>query len=216
MDKKIIIITLGDLIDRGPDSIKAIDIAMKGIKINGADITYESLMGNHEQFLLGCMLGGDSEINDPYNWVSNGGNAVLENLNLVEDAWTRKSFPSMLRRSLGTDRIEFLENLKSHIRIGDILFIHAGVNPDCDLNEWLSKPWSEYSRDHWLWIRGPFLEHNSNYPDDVVVVHGHTIQENVKITPHRVSVDIGTVFGYNKSIGCVLIDKNNVEIIKTD
>ena len=55
-------------------------------------------------------------------------------------------------------------SLRPNWRSGDMLFVHAGVNPRFDLEAFLAAPWNtplaSLDEDrHWAWVRWPFLEH---------------------------------------------------------
>lgn len=63
----------------------------------------------------------------------------------------------------------------------DYVFVHAGINPDRDLND--------QSRNDLLWIRERFLKHKSSFAK--VVVHGHTISEAIEIQTNRIGLDTG-------------------------
>lgn len=59
----------GDLIDRGPNSRRVVEIAIEN--------NFKSVLGNHELFALSVMRGGKWRSgwgNDGYLWIKNGGN----------------------------------------------------------------------------------------------------------------------------------------------
>ena len=64
-----------------------------------------------------------------------------------------------------------------HVRIGDYLFVHAGVDPD--------KPIDQQTPHDMLWIRDAFLEADADFGK--VVVHGHSVTElpEVREQSHR-------------------------------
>src|SRR5690606_11753423 len=64
---------------------------------------------------------------------------------------------------------------------GDYLFVHAGILPEV--------PLEEQSRHDMLWIRDRFLRHAT--PHSHVVVHGHTICEEVDERANRIGIDTG-------------------------
>ncbi len=63
-----------------------------------------------------------------------------------------------------------------HRRVGNVVLVHAGVQPQAAEPE----TWIETSDpmgiddDHPLWIRAPFLGHRGAFGDGLFVVHGHT------------------------------------------
>jgi serine/threonine protein phosphatase 1 len=66
-------------------------------------------------------------------------------------------------------------------RIGDYLFVHAGIRP--------GYPLSAQSQSDLRWIRRPFLADRSDH--GFVVVHGHTISEQVDEQVNRIGIDTG-------------------------
>jgi serine/threonine protein phosphatase 1 len=66
-------------------------------------------------------------------------------------------------------------------KFGDYLFVHAGIRPGVDLEAQVSKDLR--------WIREGFLEDRSDH--GVIVVHGHTIVEDVEEHPNRIAIDTG-------------------------
>jgi serine/threonine protein phosphatase 1 len=67
------------------------------------------------------------------------------------------------------------------IRIGDYLFVHAGVRPGVSLDE--------QTQADLRWIRDPFLTHDGDH--GFVVIHGHTIVEEVDVRSNRIGIDTG-------------------------
>jgi serine/threonine protein phosphatase 1 len=68
------VVLLGDLIDRGPDSLGCLDLAIEAKNRTGADLV-DALAGNHEQMLLATIV-LDGQIHrrkTAYgNWLKNG------------------------------------------------------------------------------------------------------------------------------------------------
>jgi serine/threonine protein phosphatase 1 len=65
--------------------------------------------------------------------------------------------------------------------VGDYAFSHAGVRPGV--------PFGEQRGEDLRWIREPFLDHRGAL--EKVVVHGHTIREEVEFRRHRIGIDTG-------------------------
>ncbi len=178
------IVFLGDLIDRGPDSLGAVDLAIgAGERLGAQDVI--ALMGNHEAMLrlaIEPKTPWEVALDALANWLRNGGDAVARQFVDVdrlprgpEELLTviRVAIPERLRR--------WLSSLSGHGRSGSVLFVHAGVNPDMPLDAFLATPWNvpldQLDEDrHWAWVRWPFLEHDPR-PEGfsgAFVVHGHT------------------------------------------
>ncbi len=140
-------------------------------------------------------------------WIRNGGSAVvsqfLDPRNIPggpEELLTiiRVSAPSRLRDWAGS--------LEPWRRSGDVLFVHAGVNPSERLSTFLSTPWNVPLADlqeerHWAWVRGPFLEYRPGKEgfEGLFVVHGHTPNDKgiaprheEQIARFRLNLDAGS------------------------
>ena len=177
-DRKTRLIFLGDLIDRGPDSLGSLDEAMNAR--NGRFEAVIALLGNHEQMLRRFIDRVDAQAAS--HWMYNGGIEVLCELyehqsGQVKDCDTAE----FVRESLGAGRIAFLEQLDSHWSHGNLLFVHGGLNPGHSLEEHFRQHWSEISNLHWAWIRHPFLYHPVHI-QGLIVVHGHSMARTVP--PH--------------------------------
>ena len=173
---KRIMIFLGDLIDRGPDSIGAVDAAMAAVPTIGADRKV-MLPGNHELDLVDVLDGGD-----PALWLQNGGRTVIDE---VDMDWRSRPWDEVLadlRTTFPADWIAGIRSAPSHLTIGDLLFVHAGVDPHADRGVFLAR---DKSRDdmHWATIRNEFLTWTMGWDRDdtgghmrgpTVIVHGHT------------------------------------------
>ena len=77
--------------------------------------------------------------------------------------------------------IAFLRGLEDQIRIGDYVFVHAGIRPGVALDEQVPGDMR--------WIRGEFIADRT--PRDFAVVHGHTIVDEPELSPLRVGIDTG-------------------------
>ena len=170
------IIFLGDLIDRGSDSLGAVALAMTSAKSASADRTV-FLPGNHELMLHDVLEGGD-----PNLWLLNGGRTVMDE---VDPDW--RSLPwdaalRSLRTALPRRWIESIATAPSHLTAGDLLFVHAGVDPQADRVAFLDRhrPMGEL---HWATIRHAFLTWDEGWDrgdageavrGPTVIVHGHT------------------------------------------
>jgi serine/threonine protein phosphatase 1 len=203
------IVFLGDLIDRGPDSLGAIDLASRGGAIVGADETI-ALMGNHEQMMrlaLDPATRRFDAIDAFQTWLANGGDRVVgEFVDGKQAPVDLETLLDVAKASLPASVRRWLEGLQPHFRSGKVLFVHAGVNPDLPLESFLAAPWNvpldRLDEDrHWAWVRRPFLEHRPG-PDGwsgYFVVHGHTPNDGLRNPSHaeqirnlRLNLDAGS------------------------
>jgi serine/threonine protein phosphatase 1 len=207
-DKRTIVF-LGDLIDRGPDSLGAIDLAMAAKARVGADEAI-ALMGNHEAMMrlaLDPESPGDDAIDALETWIANGGDrTVAEFLKIEEQPDYLDDMLREARASLPPRVLAWLSSLRVSWRSGHVLFVHAGVNPEVELETFLAAPWNmalaKLDEDrHWAWVRRPFLDHRPGMDgfSGFFVVHGHTPNDARREASHadqiagyRLNLDAGS------------------------
>lgn len=194
--EKRILIFLGDVIDRGPDSLGAIDLTVAAKEMLRADESV-TLMGNHEAMLRLALDPGasrDAALDALIQWLRNGGTAVAEQfLDGNGSLGDPDDFLTVLRAAAPMRLREWLSALLPWRRSGALLFVHAGVNPSVPLEAFLAAPWNlplaQLDGDkHWAWIRRPFLEANPGKDgfSGLFVVHGHTPNDaGVAPTPEK-------------------------------
>jgi serine/threonine protein phosphatase 1 len=198
LDRKIIL--TGDLIDRGSQSLRCLDLAIAAAERLDSEVI--GLLGNHEQFLR-IALEEIDEISDlaAGNWIRNGGGAVIEELLAIHPG-NGLDVPA----ALGPARLAWLKSLRSHFLSGQVIAVHAGLNPSTPLAEFLAQPWLVNFRGfkesaHWAWVREPFLDHvpkNGEGHHGLFVVHGHTVPNDDtvpvadQIRRARINLDAGS------------------------
>ncbi|MBS0559566.1 MAG: serine/threonine protein phosphatase [Proteobacteria bacterium] len=171
-----LLVHLGDLVDRGPDSAGVIALLSAGSPIPG--IGTVNLMGNHEHMALTALAGQDRGA--IALWMDNGGAAALDSWRVPPGA-PAAEWPS----HIPSRHLIFLRDLVPMHRLGPYLFVHAGVRPGV--------PIERQSREDLMWIREPFLSFDGDY--GAVVVHGHTPRREAEVRHNRISVDTGAVMG---------------------
>ena len=204
-----VIVFLGDLVDRGPDSLGAIDLAIGAKESVGAD-EQVFLTGNHEAMMrlaLDPKSPWDDALDALETWLLNGGGAVVRQFAHFETPPPDpEGLLTVIRVALPERVRNWLWSLKSHWRSKEVLFVHAGVNPRVDLETFLAAPWnaplSTLDEDrHWAWVRWPFLEHRpgSEGFGGFFVVHGHTPNDGspnatpeLQIARFRLNLDVGS------------------------
>ena len=172
------LIFIGDLVDRGPASAQVVERVI-GLQASGRDVRV--LAGNHEEVFAGALAGDDKALR---MFCRIGGQATALSYGIAADAYERSNYDeiaALLARHVPAAHRLFLAALANTITIGDYTFVHAGVRPDLPLDE---------QRDEDLrWIRAPFLDYDR--PLDRMIVHGHTIADEVERRPHRIGIDTG-------------------------
>ncbi|MBR7619220.1 serine/threonine protein phosphatase [Phenylobacterium sp. 20VBR1] len=175
-----VVVLLGDLIDRGPQSAGCIERAMRLAEEDWCQI--ESLKGNHEEafelFLEDNTVGP--------NWMQHGGGTTLTSygVDINKEAggrgWT--GLQAAFQRAVPEAHRAYVKSMKLWVEFGDYLFVHAGVRPGV--------PIERQSPTDLLWIRQEFLAAEVPYPGKVVV-HGHTPMRQPDLRRWRIGIDTG-------------------------
>lgn len=173
------VVWLGDYVDRGWQPLQVLDLVAAGLGQPGVEEI--RLLGNHEVFLMEAATGIDLSLPRLLNWWRFGGEETLKALAPDARVEDPEELAAALRESLGPERLAFLQGLSLQRRIGDYVFVHAGLHPDRALDDQIEQDL--------LWIREPFLS-GRDWPHPVTVVHGHT-PEGPTALAHRIGVDSG-------------------------
>ena len=202
------LVLLGDLVDRGPQSLAVIQRAMQLQATYGEQIVY--CMGNHDKMLLDFIA---SPLVQRTFYFPHGGRKTMESfvrdappevkeLNAIEQAYyVQHHFAKELA---------FLERGKLYDIIGNVLLTHAGFESN-------SSDLADTTEDDFLWIRDHY-EHPNKTP--YINVFGHTptrlIHKSddiwVSLDRKYIGIDGGCVFGGQLN-GVLLTDQG--EIIET-
>ena len=170
------VILLGDLVDRGPDSAGVIDAA----RAWAARRRVRTLMGNHEEMFLAAF---DSETTLRH-FLRHGGRETLLSYPIGREEYdpaTLEELQGLMRRRVPAAHIAFMAAMEDMIRIGDYVFVHAGIRPGTALDAQVPADLR--------WIRGDFIEDKA--PREFAVVHGHTITDEPALLPRRIGIDTG-------------------------
>ena len=198
------VIHVGDYIDRGPESARALSLAMDYARGGRADF----LIGNHEEFMLDFLrdpAGADLDL-----WMMNGGDATLRSFGVdhalllgYPDAAARRELREQIVAALpGVDG--FLEGLATMVRHGDYAFVHAGVRPGV--------PLERQSAHDLVWIRHEFLGSDADH--GAVIVHGHTPVRRVDVQPNRIGIDTGAAYG--GPLSCIVLEGRERALLGRD
>jgi serine/threonine protein phosphatase 1 len=177
---KTVIVFLGDLIDRGPASAQVIE-RLRTYSPHGARLVF--LVGNHEEVLLRILRGESQYLRD---WLRFGGAECAKSYGINPASLKRgvERAVDSLRNSIPDNHLSFLQKFVDTFRIGSYLFVHAGIRPGVKL--------AEQSQTDLRWIRDPFLDNDGDH--GFVVVHGHTIGDDVQIRANRIGLDTGAYY----------------------
>lgn len=178
-NQRRILITLGDYIDRGPDSFNVIETLIR-LPLPGFEAKH--LKGNHEDLFIDFLKNPIEGL----TWLSNGGWATLlsygfEVSDLPESLDDLSKIQLKLLERLPKEHVSFFKSLRLFYKIGDYYFVHAGIRPNI--------PLEKQKEEDLLWIRSEFI--NSREAFEKVIVHGHTISKEPDEQPNRVGLDTG-------------------------
>jgi len=172
-----LVVTLGDYVDRGPNSRGVLDCLLK----NPFAGRFVALKGNHEA-LLEEFLGNPTVA---AQWWRLGGRETLRSFDISVRRWmtTRNSnrAATQLRAALSPEHMEFLASLKTSLVVGRYFLCHAGVRPGI--------PLEQQDETDLLWIRDDFLSSRLDFGK--IIVHGHTPVPEPELLPNRINVDTG-------------------------
>jgi serine/threonine protein phosphatase 1 len=171
------IVFLGDLVDRGPDSAKVVDLVAELER--GTDQII-ALMGNHEEAMLQAL---DGDLMVLRKWLEVGGAQTVQSygLDLPEPGADLRRYARQLKKAIPAKHARWLKAMPLTAQSGDYFFCHAGIRPGVALHR--------QAREDLLWIREEFLEADDNF--GAVVVHGHTISREVVKRSNRIGIDTG-------------------------
>jgi serine/threonine protein phosphatase 1 len=168
------LVFLGDMIDRGPDNIGALKLWAEGEAVRRVD-RIDRLMGNHEQVLLLAMTESPHAPKAEAVWRSAamGGDRFLQEMAARTSDPDARPSAALFKRVLGNAVFRLFTTMSSHVVVGNALFVHGGLDPRADQEEFLARPWTAFTEAQWAWVHGAFLEWQGGFQGRIVV-HGHT------------------------------------------
>lgn len=198
--KSLHLVFLGDIIDRGPDSAKVLELLYSLERKSNRVIV---LLGNHEEAMLQALKG---DLNAFRSWLAFGGEETLRSFDVAPRANGEdlRDYLARARSAVPAHWTSWLARLPLSVRSGDYLFVHAGVRPGTALHR--------QAREDLLWIRADFLDDLRDH--GAVIVHGHSIEPEVAIRENRIGIDTGA---YRTGILTALyLEGDRQEILSTD
>lgn len=198
-----LLIYLGDLVSRGPDSRGVVE-RVRTWQPDGFERI--ALRGNHEDLLLRCHAG---EFEAARHWLDYGGIEAMASYGvevsgeMVRDEAGIGELCHRFADALPGTQLEFLESLPLSHRAGDYFFVHGGVRPGVPLAQ-------QNPRDL-IWIRKTFLV--STLDHGAIVVHGHSISRTPESPGNRIGIDTGAY--HSGVLTCLVLDGNTQEFLQT-
>lgn len=193
------VVYLGDYIDRGMHSRGVIDELLAS-PLDGFETVY--LAGNHERTLLDFLEHPQAAA----GWLAWGGRETLASYGVPLYSNTPpdpEETRDLLLERLPGEHLQFYRDMQLMHVSGNYLFVHAGIRP--------GRPLQEQSSDDLLWIRDDFTR--SRQQHEYVVVHGHTISEEVEFHSNRIGIDTGAY--YSGVLTCLVLQGDEQRLLQT-
>jgi serine/threonine protein phosphatase 1 len=190
-------VTLGDYIDRGPDSSGVI----ARLAANPFPTPYVALRGNHELMLE--MFLADPSVG--MQWRPQGGEQTLHSYGVVVRHLAGRAnvqAAALLREALPLEHVVFLRSLRSSYTHGRFFLCHAGVRPGVPLDK--------QREEDLLWIRDEFLLSTMDFGK--IVVHGHTPTPEPEVLANRINVD--TKAFASGRLTCVVLEQTGYRFLE--
>ena len=168
------LIYLGDMINRGPDSIGVLELWAEKSEARGVD-RIDRVMGNHEIMMMLAVIGGPHAHKAEAMWLSKrmGGQKFLDQMVARAGEPAAHVDQPLLQSALGRRVVLRLHGMRSHVSLGNTLFVHGGLDPHAEPDEFLTRPWTVFTEARWAWINHGFLDWKNGF-GGTLVVHGHT------------------------------------------
>src|SRR5260370_39075107 len=124
------LVYLGDMINRGPDSVGVLELWAAGEGAHGVDHS-DRLMGNHEIMMMLAVIGGPHAHKAESMWLSKrmGGQLLLDQMRARASAPAAPVGQALLKTALGETIVHRLYGMRSHVRLGNTLIVHGGPDP---------------------------------------------------------------------------------------
>jgi serine/threonine protein phosphatase 1 len=201
------VITLGDYIDRGPDSRGVVERLTRETRLLGRDLI--ALRGNHEDLFLRFLE--DPQACGPA-WLDLGGEATLQSYG-VKLPLGRPDFIRLrhdLTRRIPLEHLAFLQNLPVSFSAGGYFFCHA--EPRSGI------PLAKQTQDDLLWHRSSPGQPEAQF--ERIVVHGHTPVSHPMLRNFSINIDTGAYATQRLTAlkidphGCSFIEISDLDVVR--
>ena len=192
------VILLGDLVDRGLDSRGVLATAREWQQRR----TLRIIVGNHEQMFVDSF----DDLDVLRHFLRHGGRETVVSYGVDRkryDRATLEEVQEMMRAAVPQEDIDFIRTFEEFVTAGDYLFVHAGILPGL--------PLEEQRRHDMIWIRDGFTKFEGDLGH--IVVHGHTIYEDIDERPNRIGIDTGAY--RSGRLTCMVLEGESRRYIQT-
>lgn len=198
------LIFIGDFVDRGPDPKGCIDLFLKTLRDHPRTT---AIAGNHE-FAMCAALGwlpGQESSHWGDRWVKH-----YNSESTFESYGAEAGNLQDLNAKVPQEHRELLTNLPWCVEHPQLLFVHAGLDPNAPFAmqlRILQQKDLSLNRPQWLCEKS-FVEADPPRDCPLTVVSGHVKVDEVVIRPKRILVD--TTGGEDGDLSCVLMPERKV------
>ena len=168
------LVYLGDMIDRGPSTLGVLRKWAEPEALRGVE-RIDRVIGNHEILMLLAIRGEAQADKAATMWLAErtGGDKVLAEMRgAVRDPNAPPTY-ALAAEALGENVMRLLLGQRSHVHVGNTVFVHGGLEGGTDNDAFLSTPWTAGMHARWAWITKGFLDWQGGF-GGTLVVHGHT------------------------------------------
>jgi serine/threonine protein phosphatase 1 len=177
------VVLLGDYVDRGGASSQVIDHLARPSELG---LKRVALCGHHDELFLKFLQAPDRHL----DWLALGGEQTLMSYGIdihhvgLRQRGRNGKLRDILAEAIPEHHREFLEKLPINLKIGQYLFVHAGIRPGVALER--------QTDEDMMWIREPFLAEGPRLP--LMVIHGHTPKPVPDLGTGRIGIDTGAFY----------------------
>ena len=135
----------------------------------------DRVIGNHEILMLLAIRGEARAAKAEAMWLgerTGGTKVVAEMRAAVRDPQAPIGY-ALAAEALGENVMRLLLTQRSHVAIGNAVFVHGGLQGGEDNDAFLATPWTDGMQARWAWITKGFLDWQGGF-GGTLVVHGHT------------------------------------------
>ena len=168
------LVYLGDMIDRGPSTIGVLKKWAEPAEARGVE-RIDRVICNHDILMLLAIRGEALASKATTMWLGErtGGDKVLAEMRAaVRDPNARPGY-ALAAEAFGENTMRLMLAQRSHVTVGNAVFVHGGLEGGTDNDAFLSTPWTAGTHARWAWITKGFLDWQGGF-GGALVVHGHT------------------------------------------